>query len=637
MLAPYSAKLDWNEYLRSAHVVEGVGQHIDRMGRGVQKSGSAVISSIDANTTRIVASQQAVAGILERGMEGIQNHLQYQQAAMEDLQAEFSYQSGLKLDQQIITNTTLAEIEKILENHCKIQARPVKRDHMDRFLMGCERLERGLLEKALDSFHAAESVDDAHFFTQLHLGKLYLYGVNDRGSVVDPEKAEKHLRQAADYGESEAKRVDQKMQPLAAEAYLHASMACYLQATRKGQPEKIYEAYDLIRKSIELNPHSGEVFYLWAKYSVVNMALKQSQAERGLDTSLLRRETTGEYHNHHDDEFPLDSEDVSQWLFANELDRVATMVLSGHQTLRQAIASLCRPPDLATVSESDWQEGVRDFKDDVREEIREWRANPRRHPVLRSLEDAIKIDRRYALKAAMDEDFDLLKPIFNSFIANWSAHIKWQAEDKLNKTRKSLDGTVMEFVDAEIFLKEYRALQTLHEKIQNMPPIRLEEVAPSYYGRTDNYKQKELTSAGESLKRQRENIESQITSGYKQLREAGGAFLDVNKAWDFAVQAERNYTTLKEEMAKEPARLILGRKQELATIRRLVSGYGSALQNRAANGQCTVCGQEGLFGSAFMKKKDGLCFCKEHKNWPSHVTETVFGIFGRSVILSRSW
>ena len=141
MLAPYSAKLDWNEYLRSAYVVDGVGQHVDRLNRGFQNLGNRIRSSIDGNATRIVASQQAIANIMEKGMGGIQERLQYQQSAIEDLQSEYSYQSGLQLDQLVIANTTLEGIKGVLENICKLLARPTKTSHMDKFLEGCERLQ----------------------------------------------------------------------------------------------------------------------------------------------------------------------------------------------------------------------------------------------------------------------------------------------------------------------------------------------------------------------------------------------------------------------------------------------------------------------------------------------------------------
>ncbi len=794
----------------------------------------------------------------------------------------------MQLYQQIIKNKTLEGIKEVLENHYRLQARPDIRDHLDKFLTGCKRLERGLLEEALESFHNAESIDRTHFFTQFHLGKLYLYGVKGGEDVVDLERAEKHFRLAVRCGIADAS-LDEKMKPLAAEAYLHASMACFIQAVRRSKFVKLSEAQELVSEAIRLNPRLGEAFYLRAKYNAVKMGLNPQLSAIGstIEPVQASRGDGGK----EDEEGSLEADDVSLWLLTNELEKVAAVVFAGRQTLEQAIASLHRPRDLSTVSDEDWQEGILEFEEDVAETIREWRVQmppyeevkrdidlryghemfivneqgellfmswsekmpirtelaraysardypilenrfaneklmqeyhhrwieekigemrkpllekargipvrplsseitehlrrtydeklvaleqvyqeleqtrqkvagvqvgsveyakalialaqiapdealalpgfpresvtsysgsagkldmikqefesvfknavadgvpvdalrppptmpgspltkeelmlsreaplktkaytvrkkskkqppeeqplqkfreeptewyPGDHPVLKDLESAIRIDRRYALRASEDSDFDSVRGYFNSFIRNWTIDMRRKAEDKLGIVKKSLEGTVMEFIDAEIFLKEYRTLKTLHEKIQNMPPIRLEEVAPSYYGRTDNYKQKELTSAGESLKRQRETIESQITSGYKQLA-VGEAFLDVNKAWDLADQAERNYTSLKEDMAEEPARLILGRKQELATIRRLVSGYGNEVRSRTANGQCTVCGQEGLFGSAFMKKKDGLCFCKEHKERRDHVAEAVFGIFGRSAILpSRS-
>ncbi len=590
MLAPYSAKLDWNEYLRAAYVVDGVGQHVDRLNRGFQnlerRLGNKISSSIDGNATRIVASQQAFADIMEKGMGGIQERLQYQQSAIEDLQSEYSYQSGLQLDQLVIANTTLEGIKAVMKNICKLLARPIKTAHMDMFLQGCERLQRNYLPEALESFHSAEDKDKTHFFTQYHLGKLYLYGANEGEDVVDLEKAEQHLRLATRYGMGES-RLDEKMRPLAAEAFLHASMACYLQAMKENGKsigrnnlmipgvvetvvKKLSEAFELVSKAIELNPRLGEAFYCRAKYQCIG----------------------GELMN-----------DIATELGNND------MYEGGYEE------------DYIALYE---------FYDTRGRGVGIWASSS--EMMLKDIENAIRLNRNYAVKITLDSDFDFSRKAFNDFIQKWANYAKEEAGEKLAKVKKSLEGTVMEFVDAEIFVGEYQKLALLHGKILCMPEFDLKEIAPSYYGRYEPYNQKPLISAGENLRSLRGTIESDIVSGHRQLAERS-AFIDVQKIFDLAEKVERNYALLQKEMAKEPARLILGRKQELATIRKLLSGYKTEIRSRASAGRCIVCAREGFFGSIFMPKIDGLSFCQKHYEECNHVPEGVFQCFDRFDIL----
>ncbi|MBA7571822.1 hypothetical protein ES708_13591 [subsurface metagenome] len=114
--------------------------------------------------------------------------------------------------------------------------------------------------------------DDTNFITHFQAGKLYLYGIDEDDDVIDIEKAEKHLRLSARYAESEIE-FSPEITSMAAEAYFHASIACYIQGNENhhknnARKAKDYynEAIKLAKKSVELNPSLYESNYHLSKY-----------------------------------------------------------------------------------------------------------------------------------------------------------------------------------------------------------------------------------------------------------------------------------------------------------------------------------------------------------------------------------
>lgn len=121
----------------------------------------------------------------------------------------------------------------------------------------------------------SEEINDTDFFTQLYIGKLYLYGVNEDDNVVNTEKAEQHLRNATRYGKAEVSALPE-FKRWVGEALLHTSIACYVQANDQRINEKtakskelISEAFKLAQQACEIYPSLSESQYHLAKYAAL--------------------------------------------------------------------------------------------------------------------------------------------------------------------------------------------------------------------------------------------------------------------------------------------------------------------------------------------------------------------------------
>jgi len=161
-----------------------------------------------------------------------------------------------------------SSLRETLENPTITQAREF-------YYIDCERLSKGLLDKALKTFAEAEKKNDADFFTQFHIWKLYLYGIDDDDNVLDLQKAKKHLLLAVRFAKAEI-IVDSTFDRFAAEALLHASIAIYTQLGEKNilgdaakTKELLEEAKRLTSEAVKLHPQLSESFYHLAKYSAL--------------------------------------------------------------------------------------------------------------------------------------------------------------------------------------------------------------------------------------------------------------------------------------------------------------------------------------------------------------------------------
>lgn len=275
----YPEAMPYGEYLQANSFSKDItGQ--------IKSSSNSLEARVTEQTRELVASNEQLArefgngfdsvnSTLNWGINSLENVLQDVNSSIESLHASYNYSMGLLLEEVRIHNKLLNSlldkmdaIHKTLESPTLTQAREFYR-------IGCERLSKGLLDKALEAFIAAEKKNDADFFTQFQIGKLYLYGIDDDDNILDLEKAKKHLRLAARFAKAEI-AVDAKFSGFAAEALLHASIAIYAQLGEKNVLEDaaktkqlLEEAKQLASEAMTLCPHLLESFFHSAKYSAM--------------------------------------------------------------------------------------------------------------------------------------------------------------------------------------------------------------------------------------------------------------------------------------------------------------------------------------------------------------------------------
>lgn len=275
----YGSGITYGQYLQADSFVRDItGQ--------IKKSGETTQHKISSQTIEIVASNErlsqefgagfdAVNGTIEIGFNRVESALCDVEASIESLHSDFNYNMGLVLDQlQIQNQLTFGILEKLDAIHKTLET-PRLTQARECYNIGCERLSKGLLDKALEAFLKAEERNDTDFFTQFQIGKLYLYGVDEDDNVIDLAKAEHHLRNAARYGKAEVPNLPE-FRKWTGEALLHASIAYYAQAndhqvsgnTAKAK-EFISQAFKHAQQACEIYPHLSESQYHFAKYAAL--------------------------------------------------------------------------------------------------------------------------------------------------------------------------------------------------------------------------------------------------------------------------------------------------------------------------------------------------------------------------------
>ena len=203
-----SSGLTWSQYLQAESFVRDVRGSIDT-------SRSTMRSAISSQTRSLVASNEQLAnrfgrafdqmsGRLEMGLRAIEQGIGSVADAIEAFHADFTYSFNLLVEQMRIQNGLLvALVDKLDAIHNTLKS-PTATKAREFYQIGCERMARGLLDKAMESLQRSAELNDTDFFTQFQIGKLYVYGIDDDDNVVDLAKGKAHLLEAARYGKAAA-------------------------------------------------------------------------------------------------------------------------------------------------------------------------------------------------------------------------------------------------------------------------------------------------------------------------------------------------------------------------------------------------------------------------------------------------
>ncbi len=269
----------WDKYLKNTTVFKGIRGDIRRSSKkeqvAISEQTQEIVASREVLAKKFAAGFDSINVTIESGFGRLENIINGVGASIDALRASFDYNMALLIEQVQIQSQTMFHllqrmdaIHSTLENPTLTQAR-------EHYRIGCDRLSKGLLDKAVEAFHESAKKDDANFMTQLMLGKLYLYGVNEECNVLDLKKAEEHLRAAARYAKAEARLLPEASR-YAGEALLHASISCYAQANEKVIEGKTAEAQQFLQASFELAtqatenyPQLSEGFYHQAKFAAL--------------------------------------------------------------------------------------------------------------------------------------------------------------------------------------------------------------------------------------------------------------------------------------------------------------------------------------------------------------------------------
>ena len=241
----------------------------------VRSPDTALRRAISNNTLATVVGDLGVAWVVAKSADVLAQKLSQVDASVDTLRADWTYGLELLLSQAEAQNRRLTDIVAKLDEIHKTLESPLLTQARELYRIGSERLSKGLLDKALEAFLQAEQKNDADFFIEYQIGKLYLYGIDHDDNIVDIEQAKLHLKQAVRYGEAELQAAPEFAR-LVGEAGLHLSIAFWACASDRavsGQPTEsrasLEEARKAVRRAIEANPRLSESHYHSAKYSAL--------------------------------------------------------------------------------------------------------------------------------------------------------------------------------------------------------------------------------------------------------------------------------------------------------------------------------------------------------------------------------
>jgi hypothetical protein len=271
--------LTYNQYLQANSFFRDISGKVE-VSKDTNKA------KLNEQTKELIASNEQLSSNIELGFHSVSNTLTWGfnlierglnniDSSIVSLQADFNYNMGLLIEQVQINNKILLTLIDKIDGISKILEKPTLTQAREFYHIGCDRLAKGLLDKALEAFLEAEKKNDADFFTQFAIGKLYLYGIDEDDNVFDSEKAKKHLLDAARYAKAETS-VDPSFSRFAAEALFHASIAVYTQTgdevarnNKNVEIKLLNEARALSSEALEIYPQLTECIYHLAKYAAL--------------------------------------------------------------------------------------------------------------------------------------------------------------------------------------------------------------------------------------------------------------------------------------------------------------------------------------------------------------------------------
>lgn len=231
---------------------------------------NTIESSTQAQVSAINQANKAVCLSIESGF----SQLDFQ---VENLTNLIGHGFAVLIEGQKITNKYLGQIEKLLHIPDSQKQRAFHIEEGIKFLKYAfsQPPESEYYTYALDEFKKAEAIDPKDFFSLYHIGFIYLKSIKH----INVQLAEEYFKKSASFylaeayvsGTNVSKALLEQQDYLleAAEAYLYASEACYIQ-------QKYAEAIELASKTWETYPALTKAGFMKAKYLAANNQVKEA-------------------------------------------------------------------------------------------------------------------------------------------------------------------------------------------------------------------------------------------------------------------------------------------------------------------------------------------------------------------------
>lgn len=159
------------------------------------------------------------------------------------------------------SNALLSDVVDRLDKIHQVLSSPTLTQAREHYRIGTDRVRRGFLMKAVESFHAAEALNELDVFVQLSLATVHLFGANEDESVLDLDLALKHALLAARCAKSEIAS-DARFGAVAQQALFIASYSRYVAAARsEGAPEPklLGESLSLVDRALAAGAEEAEL------------------------------------------------------------------------------------------------------------------------------------------------------------------------------------------------------------------------------------------------------------------------------------------------------------------------------------------------------------------------------------------
>lgn len=303
-----SAASQWSRYLQTQSYVSDIGEIVAQNRRDLQ----ATIQVASADQRQAF---QQVCGTLEDGFREVSQHLQEVNCNISELRGEISamasmldWKLSLMIEEQRLTNQLLGQVVQLLRIPDSQKQRAYYIEQGLKYLKNAlrEGIDSTFFADALEGFRAAEQIERKDYITLNRIGQIHLYSRQHMNiaiaedyflksarealaeataagaplyvarakqllAVGDKIAAIKLVREATSMGLSEAKDFVESglmhsaspHEAAAAEAYLYAGRACYLQ-------QKLPQATGHAANAYRLAPEFLEAAFEQAKYLAAN-------------------------------------------------------------------------------------------------------------------------------------------------------------------------------------------------------------------------------------------------------------------------------------------------------------------------------------------------------------------------------